>query len=74
MLKIRIIAALIAIAFTALTIYLIPIITYHYNAFVSGLSHDQQIWLNWAQALLGGVIGFYGFWLWKRKKAQSKDQ
>jgi type II secretory pathway component PulF len=72
MLKIRIIAALIAVAFTALTVYLVPKVAFYYTSFVNGLSHDQQLWLNWAQALLGGVIALIGFWLWK-KKSKSKD-
>lgn len=72
MLKIRLIAALIAIAFTVLTAYLVPKIAYYYTSFVNGLSHDQQIWLNWAQALIGGLIGVYGFWLWKKKSKSKK--
>jgi H+/Cl- antiporter ClcA len=73
MLKIRIIAALIALAFTALTIYLVPKVMYYYTSLVNGLSHDQQIWLNWAQALIGGAIGLFSFWLWKKKK-RDHDQ
>ena len=69
MLKIRVIAVLIAIVLTLLTIYIVPYIAYYYTSFVSGLSHDQQIWFNWAQAGLGALAAVYGYWSWKKKKS-----
>jgi hypothetical protein len=67
MFKVRIIAILIALALTALTIYLIPIVVYHYKSFVGGLDGEQQIWFSWAQAFIGFSIAAYCFWRWKRK-------
>lgn len=68
MLKIRIIAVLIAIVLTLLTIYLVPKVVYGYTHFVNGLSHDQQAWFNGSQILLGAAVAGYGFWRWKKKK------
>lgn len=69
MLKIRIIAALLAIVLTIITIYLVPKIAYFYTSFVHGLSHDQQLWFNLIQALLGVLLAGYGYWRWKKKRA-----
>ena len=72
MLKIRIIAVLIAIVLTLLTIYFVPKVVFMYTHFVSGLNHDQKVWFNGGQALLGAALAGYGFWRWK-KRSQSKD-
>jgi type II secretory pathway component PulF len=69
MLKIRIIAVLIAIVLTLLTIYLVPRVVFMYTHFASGLSQDQKVWFNGGQALLGAVLAGYSFWCWKKKKS-----
>jgi len=71
MLKVRIIAIIIALVLTALTIYLVPIIVYHYTGFVSGLSKEQQVWFNWGQVVIGFLIAAYGFSRWKKKKSSD---
>jgi len=68
MLKIRIIAVLIAIVLTLLTIYFVPKVALIYTHFVSALSQDQKVWFNGGQALLGAAVAGYGFWRWKKKK------
>ena len=69
MLKIRIIAVLIAIVLTLVTIYVVPRVVYMYTHFVSGLSHEQNIWFSGSQILLGAALAGYGFWRWKKKKS-----
>jgi len=70
MLKVRIIAALVAIVLTVLTIYLVPKIAYFYTSFVGGLSHDQQTRFSIFQAILGASIAAYGLWRWRKKKGK----
>ena len=68
MLKVRIIAALIAIVLTILTIYLVPYVIDFYQRWSAGLSPQGRQWFNWSQAVVGGLIALYGVWLWKKKK------
>jgi len=72
MLKIRIIAIIIALALTALTIYLVPIIAHHYISFVNSLNPQEKTWFSWAQAFIGFAIAAYAFWRWKKKSASKK--
>ena len=69
MLKVRIIAALIAIVLTALTIYIAPYVINFYQNWSAGLSPQRRQWFNWSQAGIGALIAVYGFWLWKKKKS-----
>lgn len=69
MLKVRIIAALIAITLTALTIYIAPYVIGFYQSWSAGLSPQGRQWFNWSQAGIGLLIAAYGFWLWKKKKS-----
>jgi hypothetical protein len=73
MLKIRIIAVIIAILLTIGTVYLVPVLVYHYKNLVGGFSKDQQIWFNWFQAAVGALIAIYGFWRWKKSKSKPKE-
>jgi hypothetical protein len=68
MLKIRIIAALIALVLTALTIYLAPFVIDFYQSWSAGLTPQGRLWFNWSQAAIGVLIAVYGFWLWKKNK------
>jgi hypothetical protein len=72
MLKVRIIAIIITLALTALTIYLVPIVVYHYTSFVDSLSGQQRTWFSVLQAFIGFAIAAYGFWRWKKKSASKK--
>lgn len=72
MLKIRIIAIVIALVLTLLTIQLIPIVTHHYMSFVDGLNKEQRAWLAWAQSGLGFAVAAVAFWLWRRKAKSEK--
>lgn len=67
MLKIRIIAALISLVLTALTLYIGPKIYFAYVHWSESLTPGQQGLLNWSQVLLGAVLAVVGFWLWKKK-------
>lgn len=67
MLKVRIIAGVIAIILTLITIYVVPIIAYHYTNFANGLTKDQRQWFNGIQVVIGFSIAIYGFWRWKKK-------
>ncbi len=69
MLKVRIIAVVLAILLTIATAYVVPWIVYEYKHVVGHLTAAQQEWFNIAQAVLGGVIAVYAFWRWKKKKS-----
>ena len=68
MLKIRIIAVILAIILTIGTAYLLPMAVYYYKAFISGLTKDQQVWFNLLQAGVGAAIAFFSFWIWRKNK------
>lgn len=72
MLKVRILAAIVAILLTLLTIYLLPKIVYAYTGFMEGLNDDQRLKFSVFQALLGAVLGVYGWWLWRKSKNKKK--
>ena len=74
MLKVRIIAIVIALLLTALTVYLVPIAIDYYNSFSSGLSEEERGKFYWAQAGVGFLIAAVGFWGWKKKKSKPDDQ
>jgi hypothetical protein len=67
MLKIRIIAALIALVLTALTLYIGPKIYFAYVHWSDSLTTEQQSWFNFGQILLGVALAVFGFWQWKKK-------
>ncbi|GGY77109.1 hypothetical protein GCM10011613_22030 [Cellvibrio zantedeschiae] len=71
MLKVRILAAIVAILLTLLTIYLLPKIVYTYTSFMDGMSPDQRTAFSLFQALLGAALGVYGWWLWKKSKKKK---
>jgi hypothetical protein len=72
MLKVRIIAIIIALVLTVLTIYLVPIIVHHYVSFMDSLNAQQRTWFSVLQACVGFTIAAYGFWRWKKKSASKK--
>ena len=74
MLKVRIIALIIALILTVLTVYLVPIIANHYMRFVGGLSDQERSWFSWLQAIIGFSIAAYGFWRWKKKSGKDKSE
>lgn len=69
MLKVRIIAASIAIVLTIITIYLVPKVVHFYISFMNGLNQDQQFWFGVIQALLGALVAGCAYWRWKKKKS-----
>jgi hypothetical protein len=69
MLKVRIIAALIAIVLTAITIYLAPFVIAFFQHWHGGLSPQARQLFNWSQAGIGALMAVYGFWLWKKSKS-----
>jgi hypothetical protein len=71
MLKIRIIAVLLAILLTIGTAYLFPMAIYYYKTFINGLTKDQQVWFNLLQAGLGAAIALFSFWLWRKNKPKA---
>jgi hypothetical protein len=72
MLKVRIIAVIIALVLTALTVYLVPIIANHYMSFVGSLNEQERVWFSWVQAGLGFLVAGFGFWQWKKKSKSKK--
>ena len=72
MLKVRIVAATIAILLTLATAYIAPWIIYSYKHWISHLSATQQQFFNLSQVVIGVLIAAYGFWRWKKKKSQPK--
>jgi len=68
MLKVRIIAAILAILLTIATAYAVPYIMNSYYQFVDGLSPQQQKWFTYSQIILGAVVAVIGFLHWKKKK------
>jgi len=71
MLKIRIIAVVLAILLTIATAYVLPWIVYEYKQWVGHLTVMQQQWFNIAQAVLGIAIAVCAFWIWKKKKSRK---
>jgi hypothetical protein len=71
MLKIRIIAAIISLALTALTLYIAPKIYFAYVHWSESLTPEQQNWFNGSQIMLGGLLAAIGFWLWKKQKSKK---
>lgn len=71
MLKVRIIALVIAILLTIATAYAIPWIVYLYKNWVGHMSAEQQQWFNIGQAVLGLGIAVSAFWFWKKKKSSG---
>jgi hypothetical protein len=72
MLKVRIIALIIAILLTIATAYAIPWIVHLYKNWVEQMTAEQQQWFNIAQAVLGLSIAICAFWFWKKKKSSQK--
>ncbi len=71
MLKIRILALLISLVLTALTLYIGPKIYFAYIRWSDSLYPDQQQLINISQIFVGILIAVVGFWLWKRKARQK---
>lgn len=69
MLKIRILAAIIAIVLTALTMFLVPHI---YTGYVYLAQHYPNVF-DWAQVALGFTIAGLAYWRWKKKRKAKKD-
>jgi hypothetical protein len=69
MLKVRIIAVVIAILLTIATAYVVPWIVYEYKLWVGHLTVAHQQWFNIVQAVVGIVIAVVAFWFWKKKKS-----
>jgi hypothetical protein len=67
MLKIRIIAALIALVLTPITLYIGYKIYFAYIGWSESLTPEQHNWFVWSQILLGMVLALVGFWQWKKK-------
>ncbi|MFO1390086.1 hypothetical protein [Cellvibrio sp.] len=75
MLKVRIIAAILAILLTLITIWAVPKIAFAYMTFMDGLTPEQRTSYGVAQAILGAAVACYGLWLWKKKaKKKREDQ
>lgn len=72
MLKIRLIAASIAIVMTLITIYLIPVIYTAYTHWSDSLNPQQKQWFLYSQAALGAVIALTALWRWKKKRSLAK--
>ncbi|RYY76897.1 MAG: hypothetical protein EOO52_05230 [Gammaproteobacteria bacterium] len=72
MLKVRIIAVIIALILTALTVYLVPIVASYYMNFMGNLNEQERIWFSWAQAFIGFSIAAFGFWRWKKKRSSKE--
>lgn len=69
MLKIRILASLIAIVLTALTIFLVP---YIYTGYVYlGANHPKVF--QWAQAGIGFAVAGLAYWRWKKRKSKKSE-
>ena len=71
MLKIRVLALLISLVLTALTLYIGPKIYFAYAHWSDSLSPEQQQLINVSQIFVGILIAVIGFWLWKRKARQK---
>lgn len=72
MLKIRLIAALVALVMTLLTIYLIPIAAALYTGWTRSLNTQEQQWFSYSQIALGAVVALAALWHWKKKRARNK--
>lgn len=68
MLKVRILAVIIAILLTLLTIYLLPKVVYAYTSFMDGLDSDQRLKFSLFQSMVGAALGVYGWWLWRKSR------
>ncbi len=68
MLKVRIIAALIAIVLTILTVYLVPYVINFFQVWTEGMTPQGRQWFNWSQVGVGVLIALYGLSLWRKKK------
>lgn len=73
MLKIRLIAALVAIVMTLITIYLIPILIAAYTGWTNTLDAQEQQWFLYSQAALGALIALTALWQWKKKRSRRKN-
>jgi len=74
MLKIRLIAASVAIVMTLITIYLVPIIYAAFTHWSDSLNAQQQQWFLYSQIVLGAAIALIAFWRWKKKRSLAKQQ
>lgn len=72
MLKIRLIAALVAIVMTLITIYLIPILIVAYTGWTDSLNAQERQWFLYSQAALGALIALAALWHWKKKRTRTK--
>lgn len=74
MLKVRIIAAVLAILLTLITIWAVPKIAFAYMTFMDGLTPGQRTTYGIAQAMLGAAVAGYGLWLWKKKAKKKREE
>ncbi len=72
MLNAKLLAALIAIVMTLLTIYVVPLIYHFYVHWSDSLSHEQQQWFNYSQIVLGALLASFAIWQWKRNRSNKK--
>lgn len=72
MLKVRIIAVIIAILLTIFTAYFLPKLVYAYTSFMDGLDGDQRLTFSLFQSVVGAGLGVYGWWLWRKSKNKKK--
>jgi hypothetical protein len=70
MLKIHILAAIIAVVLTALTVLLVP---YIYTGYVYlGANYPKAF--QWVQVAIGFGIAGLAYWRWKKRKSRKDDQ
>ena len=67
MLKIRIIAALIATVLTIITALLLPYLYGVLTHWLATLSAEQKQWFSYSQIVLGAVLAGLSYKMWKAK-------
>ena len=70
MLKIHILAAIIAIVLTALTVFLMPYVYWGYLY----LGENYPKVFQWAQVVLGFGVAGLAYWRWEKRKVKKDDQ
>lgn len=68
MVKIRIIAALIALVLTALTALIVPYLFTLLMHWLATLNAEQKQWFSYSQVLIGVLVAGVGYKMWKKKK------
>jgi uncharacterized membrane protein YcgQ (UPF0703/DUF1980 family) len=68
MLKIRIIAACVAVIMTLATVYAVPYLYIHVTQWLHGLSPTHKQWFNYSQIFVGFLVALITLRVWFKKK------